>query len=150
MTWARGLFGAALIVFALYGLKTVVDTVTCPVPPVARKPVPMGNSYEMEVIRLTNIERNKRGLQSLKPSAEIMKFSRNWSRVQANSRMHHSRGSGYGENVAFGQDTPEEVMRAWMTSPGHRRNILNSNYRYIGVGYVVDGRGRPFWTQNFR
>ncbi len=39
-------------------------------------------------------------------------------------------------------------MQAWMTSIGHRRNILNPNYSYIGVGYV--NAGRPYWTQNFK
>jgi uncharacterized protein YkwD len=149
--WARGLFGALLVVYAIYGIRAVVVPVVCPPPrppKVVPKPAPIGSPYELEVIRLTNLERNRRGLSSLQPMPEIMKFSRNWSRVQSGSRMHHSRGSGYGENVAVGQETPASVMRAWLNSPGHRRNILSPNYRYIGVGYV--NNGRPYWTQNFK
>lgn len=42
--------------------------------------------------------------------------------------------STYGENVAWGYNSEESVMRGWMTSPGHRRNIMNSSYRDIGCG----------------
>lgn len=44
--------------------------------------------------------------------------------------------SGAGENIAKGQRTPEEVVNAWMNSAGHRANILNSKYKYLGVGCV--------------
>jgi uncharacterized protein YkwD len=77
----------------------------------------------------------------------MMSDARNWSHVQAKSRMHHSR-MGYGENVAYGQDTPQEVMQAWMNSRGHRANILNGRYSTIGVGAVNSGRA-IFWTQVF-
>ena len=51
-----------------------------------------------------------------------------------------------GENIAMGQRTPEEVVKAWMNSEGHRKNILSPNYNYIGVGYVAQGN---YWTQEF-
>ena len=51
-----------------------------------------------------------------------------------------------GENIAMGQSTPEQVVKAWMNSSGHRANILNKNYTHIGVGYVKDGH---YWTQMF-
>ncbi|MGA5704248.1 CAP domain-containing protein [Peterkaempfera bronchialis] len=53
-----------------------------------------------------------------------------------------------GENIARGQQTPEEVMDAWMNSPGHRANILNCDYKRLGVG-VHEGPGGPWWTQDF-
>ena len=53
-----------------------------------------------------------------------------------------------GENIAMGQRTPEIVMNDWMNSSGHRANILNENFDYIGVGYtMVDGH--PYWVQLF-
>lgn len=147
--WARGLFGAALVVYAIYGIRAVVVPVLCPPP--KPKPVPkqvlIGNSFEREVIRLTNYERTRRGIQPLKINAHMMTFARDWSATQSRTRMHHSRGP-YGENVAYGQHTPQAVMQAWMTSSGHRRNILNSRYTEIGVGYV--NNGRPYHTQVFR
>lgn len=51
-----------------------------------------------------------------------------------------------GENIAEGQQTPQEVINAWMNSEGHRQNILNPNYNYIGVGYVAQGN---YWVQDF-
>ena len=56
---------------------------------------------------------------------------------------------GYaGENIAWGQETPEDVHRAWMNSPGHHANIMNPNFRRLGVGYFPCD-GRPHWTQDF-
>lgn len=61
--------------------------------------------------------------------------------------------STYGENIAAGYATPAEVMGGWMNSPGHRANILNCDFREIGIGYAVRqsnaGRAEPFWTQVF-
>ena len=51
-----------------------------------------------------------------------------------------------GENIAYGQRTPQAVVNAWMNSSGHRANILNSSYTQIGVGYVASGN---YWTQMF-
>ena len=54
---------------------------------------------------------------------------------------------GIGENIAMGQRSPEEVMNAWMNSPGHRANILNGGYTHIGVG-ICSGCSKH-WTQTF-
>jgi uncharacterized protein YkwD len=119
----------------------------CP-PRIVRVKPKQGNEFELEVIRLTNIERTTRGLRPLEVVPALMTDGRNWSNNQASrGRMYHSR-MGHGENVAYGQRTPQEVMRAWMTSPGHRRNILNSRYTQIGVGSVNNGRS-IYWTQVF-
>jgi uncharacterized protein YkwD len=50
----------------------------------------------------------------------------------------------YGENIARGQTTPEQVVRDWMNSEGHRKNILSQNFREIGIG--ISGN---YWVQNF-
>jgi uncharacterized protein YkwD len=55
----------------------------------------------------------------------------------------------YGENVAYGYATAAAVMNAWMTSPGHRANILNPNFTQIGIGVAVAGNGTLYWTQVF-
>jgi uncharacterized protein YkwD len=49
----------------------------------------------------------------------------------------------YGENIAFGGrhlGTPKSIVRAWMRSPEHKRNILDPAFRQIGIGY---NRGIP-------
>jgi len=55
----------------------------------------------------------------------------------------------YGENIAFGYATAAAVMQAWMNSPGHRANILNPNFKEIGVGVVANAQGFLYWTQEF-
>ncbi|CAN5911180.1 hypothetical protein BH23PLA1_BH23PLA1_18540 [soil metagenome] len=53
-----------------------------------------------------------------------------------------------GENVATGQETPEEVVDAWMESPGHRENILGE-FTEMGAARVEDDEGRPYWCVTF-
>ncbi|MBD9734847.1 CAP domain-containing protein [Streptomyces sp. H28] len=53
-----------------------------------------------------------------------------------------------GENIARGQLDAAAVMEAWMNSPGHKANILNCDFKTLGVG-VHMGPGGPWWTQNF-
>lgn len=59
--------------------------------------------------------------------------------------------SPWGENIAAGQSSPEDVVEGWMNSPGHCRNIMNPDYRTIGIGYAhVDGSPYGhYWTQDF-
>ncbi|MBO1915365.1 hypothetical protein J4G37_62370, partial [Microvirga sp. 3-52] len=54
--------------------------------------------------------------------------------------------SAAGENIAMGQRTPAEVVKAWMDSPGHRENILKPGFTHIGIGYDSNGN---YWTQQF-
>jgi hypothetical protein len=56
---------------------------------------------------------------------------------------------GWAENIAYGSRTAEQVVDNWMTSPGHRRNILNCRFRAIGVGVARAQDGTLYWTQNF-
>jgi uncharacterized protein YkwD len=52
------------------------------------------------------------------------------------------------ENIAMGQATAAAVMTSWMNSPGHRANILNCDFKTLGVGAYF-GTGGPWWTQDF-
>jgi uncharacterized protein YkwD len=56
---------------------------------------------------------------------------------------------GAGENIAMGQDSAEQVMNDWMNSQGHRENILNPNFKKIGVGIHKGADGRLYWAQMF-
>ncbi|TXS22576.1 CAP domain-containing protein [Streptomyces sp. ms191] len=53
-----------------------------------------------------------------------------------------------GENIARGQVDAAAVMQSWMASDGHRANILNCDFKTIGVG-VHFADGGPWWTQDF-
>jgi uncharacterized YkwD family protein len=121
------------------------------------------SAYEQKVVDLTNQERAKNGLPALKVDLTLSKMAHEKSRdMSANGYFSHTSptygspfdmmkkyGISYrsaGENIAMGQRTPEEVVKAWMNSDGHRKNILSPNYTYIGVGYVAQGN---YWTQEF-
>jgi uncharacterized protein YkwD len=52
------------------------------------------------------------------------------------------------ENVAFGKFTAQEVVKRWIQSPGHRRNI-EGNYNLTGIGVVRGKDGYPYFTQIF-
>lgn len=121
------------------------------------------DSYEKEVVRLVNVERRKNGLSELSYDWQLSRVARYKSEdMRKNNYFSHtspmygspfemikSFGISYrsaGENIAKGQATPEAVVKAWMNSPGHRANILNSSFTHIGVGYAADGK---YWTQMF-
>lgn len=59
------------------------------------------------------------------------------------------RGRLVGENIAAGYSTPAEVVRGWMKSEGHCKNIMTPGFSQIGVGYYVRSGALPHWTQNF-
>jgi len=54
------------------------------------------------------------------------------------------------ENIAMGQRTSQEVVRAWMNSSGHRANILDRGHRRIGVGAYRTAGDTIYWCQQFR
>ncbi|MCR4585037.1 MAG: CAP domain-containing protein [Lachnospiraceae bacterium] len=59
-----------------------------------------------------------------------------------------------GENIAYGYSTEEEVFIGWRedddkyAGQGHRRNMLSSNFKYIGIGHVIY-KGTHYWVQDF-
>lgn len=120
-------------------------------------------SFEQEVIRLVNEIRVQNGLKPLTENWELSRVARYKSQDMVDNRyfshtsptygtpfqMIRAFGLSYrsaGENIAYGQRTPQAVVNAWMNSSGHRANILNSSYTQIGVGYVSNGH---YWTQMF-
>jgi uncharacterized protein YkwD len=50
----------------------------------------------------------------------------------------------YGENIAFGYRTEREVVKGWILSPGHCKNIMSPSFREMGVSRAGD-----YWTQVF-
>lgn len=135
------------------GQKVTIPTVT-------------STTQENEVIRLVNIERSKAGLQQLTMNWQLCRVARYKSADMANKgyfshtsptygtpfQMMESFGlrfSAAGENIAYGQRTPAEVMNAWMNSPGHRNNILSRSFTEIGVGLAKNKNGVCYWTQQF-
>lgn len=125
----------------------------------------VGNlSYAQQVVRLVNKERVKAGLKEVTIDKNIeaaalvraketeISFSHTRPNGTSFSTVLKENGVSYrgaGENIAWGQSSPEEVMNGWMNSPGHRANILNEKFTKIGVGYYRSASGRNYWTQLF-
>jgi uncharacterized protein YkwD len=62
-----------------------------------------------------------------------------------------SKGYNYrraGENIAAGQFTVDALMKGWMESPHHKRNILGS-FSQIGVACAIDPDGKRYWCVTF-
>lgn len=123
-------------------------------------------NQESEVVRLVNVQRTKAGLQPLTQNWELSRVARYKSQDMIDKgyfnhtsptygspfKMMESFGirfSAAGENIAMGQQSPTEVMNAWMNSPGHRNNIMSPSFTQIGVGLAKDKNGRMYWTQMF-
>ncbi len=105
---------------------------------------------EESILRFTNLERAKYRLPPLETDPELMKSARQHATwMTANQRMVHT-NRPVAENIAMGQPSPQDVMRSWMNSPGHRANILNGGHRRIGVAAYRAASGTIFWCQQFR
>ena len=122
------------------------------------------HAYVLRVVELVNEERAKAGLNPLILQENITEAAQVRA-IETVTSFSHTRPDGRhfttalkeagvsyrgaGENIAWGQKTPEQVMNGWMNSAGHRANILNEKYTSIGVGYYQNGSGVNYWTQLF-
>jgi uncharacterized protein YkwD len=123
--------------------------------------------YVDEVVALVNQAREKEGLQPLTLDPLLRKGAQVRAAECVKSFSHtRPNGSSYktaiseagvvsnytGENVACGHSSAQQVVKAWLNSPGHRDNILNSNFTKIGVGIeknVGNGYRGYSWSQLF-
>ncbi len=129
-------------------------------------------SFVGEVVELTNQFRSKNGLAPLTLNSKLSEAAQTHSRNMATQDFFSHTGKdgtsagdrvskvGYdwrtvAENIAAGQRTPSEVVNAWINSPGHRANMLNTTIKEIGVGYffLAEDTGttnyNDYWTQDF-
>ena len=115
------------------------------------------SGYAAEVIRQTNADRAKAGLPPLMVSEELTRAAQ----VRAQEivrKFSHTRPDGTkwstvsaaatGENIAKGHNYPNRVMAAWMSSSGHRANILRGSFGSIGV-CALKVNGVVYWVQLF-
>ena len=133
----------------------------------------MDAQFMNEVLELVNEERSNASLNPLESDTQLETVAENHSESMAvNDFFGHQDPtdgstagdridevgydwSSFGENVASGYATPEEVMDGWMNSPGHRANILNPDFTEIGIGYefLENDTGsvnyNHYWTQVF-
>ncbi|MGV3614414.1 MAG: CAP domain-containing protein [Fimbriimonas sp.] len=129
-------------------------------------PPPNPPAAVAEVSRLTNAAREKEGRLPLRLNDALTKAAQaHADDMAARGYFSHEgqdgsdmsdrverigyRYRGLAENIAMGQRTPKEVVAGWLKSSGHRTNILNGEYRDLGVGTAKDKRGVIRWVQVF-
>jgi uncharacterized protein YkwD len=132
----------------------VTDTTAAPY-----APAPATATYAEEVLRHVNEARAKNGLSALQLDATLSAAAEVRAK-EVNIRFSHTRPNGTscftvlrefgiaynicGENIALGFNDARAVVNGWMNSSSHRANILNPNYKYLGVGKSGTG-----WCQLF-
>ena len=122
----------------------------------------------VELVRLTNEERSRRGLRALEPEARLQQAAQRHAEDMARGDFMAHEGSdrslppervdraGYdwhdvAENVAAGYPDAATVHSGWMQSPGHRENILLTTVRHVGFGYAyrADTPLHYYWVTVF-
>ncbi len=120
----------------------------------------------LKTITLVNEQRTQQGGKGLIHDKELSKVAQAKAQDMAeNNYFSHTsptygsvsqllstfnyKWTAYGENIAKGQRTPEEVVQDWMDSPGHRANIVNEKFTHIGTGYATDATGTTYWVHQF-
>ncbi len=133
-------------------------------------------ALEQQIIDLVNVERAKVGLSALAYEERLAIAARCHANDMAtdNYFTHNSNDgtqpdnsdgtppdkriekAGYvwrawGENIAAGQTSAQEVMHDWMNSPGHKANILDANFTEIGIGHSYNAQSfyGDYWVQDF-
>ncbi|MGW2084503.1 CAP domain-containing protein [Streptomyces sp. NPDC001880] len=144
--------------------RTSAPRTSAPATRGAPAPSPTAASAQSAVLALVNQERAKVGCSPLTASAPLASLAQDFSEDMAargffdhtdpDGRTPWDRASKAGvrglaaENIARGQADAEAVMDSWMNSDGHRANILDCDYKTLGVG-VHYGSGGPWWTLEF-
>ncbi|HET7061216.1 MAG TPA: CAP domain-containing protein [Nitrosospira sp.] len=140
----------------------------------------LANAYEQYMLELVNAERARAGAQPLALDGDLNEAAENHSAWMIATDTFSHTGTGgsnpgarmtnggyafsgswaWGENIAWMstrapaglQNEVEQMHNNLMNSPGHRANILNPNFREIGIGLEVGQYGSyegAFVTQDF-
>ena len=121
------------------------------------------NSFEQEVLNLVNAQRAKAGLTPLAMGDAELQAAADERAKEVAKVASHTRPDGTncftvlkeynvddtatGENAAWGEVSPEEVVNDWMNSEGHRVNIMDPTAKYMALGYDFDANSQ--WGHNW-
>lgn len=126
------------------------------------------SSHESQILALINEARARSGVSQIQ-SVRLLREAAQWfarDLAKSNTRLDHvdSLGRrvqhriydfGYrsiqrsGENLASGYRDPDSVFKLWMSSSGHRRNLLDPQFEHIGVAFFETQDGRTYWVAEF-
>jgi uncharacterized protein YkwD len=122
-----------------------------------------------EILAKVNAERKRAGAPPLRPNGRLDQAAQRHAQdmlarhyfahesPEGHTVRERARDAGYdwraiGENIAEGQLSVDEVMDTWMHSPPHRKNILDRDFKELGVGLALGRSGNEWqveWVQTF-
>jgi uncharacterized protein YkwD len=106
-------------------------------------------AVESGILAHTNAQRARYGLRPLMLDFGLLRSARRHAQwMSRNHTMQHTTAP-VAENIAMGQQSPQDALNSWMNSSGHRANILNTGYTRIGVAAYRNSNGTTFWCQQF-
>ncbi len=118
-------------------------------PNAAAPAAPDLHAVEAGILAQTNAQRARYGLRPLVLDLRLLFSARRHAQwMSRNHTMQHT-SAPVAENIAMGQNSPQDALNSWMNSSGHRANILNSGYSRIGVAAYRSSSGTTFWCQQF-
>jgi uncharacterized protein YkwD len=156
----------------LFALAAACSTIPIQLPAPGGSPggasTPGGASVAEDVVRYTNDARVRNGLPALRANSRLMEAARIHAEQMASAHRsaHTISGARYptmqdrlaavgytymqaAENVAWNQSSAQEAVGTWMSSTGHRENILDPGLTEIGAAMARSSRGEPYWIQVF-
>ena len=117
------------------------------------QPVPLGknlsfSSLDLQIIQELNKRRDDCGLQGLMFSQSLASAAAIRAE-ELREVFSHTRPDGrdwytvnenvcFGENLAYGYDTAEDVVDAWIASPAHKELLLDNEYQTCGIGHYEE------------
>lgn len=115
-----------------------------------------------EILKLVNAHRESKGLEKLVRNATADnlaidhskymiaqdKISHDNFKARTDNLKRNENAKGTGENVAYGYNTAEKVVTAWLNSSGHKENI-EGNFTHTGISAVQNSDNTYFFTQLF-
>ena len=97
-------------------------------------------------------------IEPLKIDDKLVNHAQNWAE-QMSSKRKLKHGSmrdimklgfnNVGENIAYGQKDEKSVMKGWLWSPGHRKNIMNKSFTHMGCGFSYSDNDVLYWCVCF-
>ena len=115
--------------------------------------------FDSEAVALSESSEEDAGLRAVAIEANNLvvshvraeECSEKFSHTRPNGKQWYTVNSKIqgGENLAFGFDTAEEAVEAWMNSPTHRDNILYDEFTKVAISIYQEDDGTCYWAQEY-
>jgi uncharacterized protein YkwD len=149
-----------LVAFSvIFGCSTKQKNIISP--PVQEKLIEQEKQEDFKqiLLNLHNEIRKSKNIEELKIDEKLCEYAQKHTDLMARkNRLVHSsmndlmnvdsESKMVAENIAWGQSTEKEVVSDWMSSFGHRNNMLGKHYSKVGFGMNND-KGRVYWCAVF-